>query len=113
MRAVSYRIVNDYTADDAALAASWAAVREPSAKRGAVPPGLFRVVCPASTGCAVLVSCGSDADDARTTAAAALEAVAGAAATTRAEGSIGFLGELVPARATDLLNGETARRTLN
>lgn len=55
---------------------------------------------------------GMDADDARTTAAAALEAVAGAAATARAESSIGFLAELVPARATDLLNGGTARRAL-
>jgi serine/threonine-protein kinase HipA len=55
---------------------------------------------------------GLDANDARTTAAAALEAVAGAAASTGLEGSIGFLGELVPARATDLLNGGTARRTL-
>ena len=56
---------------------------------------------------------GLNADDARTTAEAALEAVAEAAATTLAEGSIGFLCELVPARATDLLNGGTARRTLN
>lgn len=55
---------------------------------------------------------GMDADDARTTAAGVLESVAEAAATIPAEESIGFLAELVPARAADLLSGGTARRAL-
>ncbi|MFB8369892.1 hypothetical protein ACFC25_11080 [Pseudarthrobacter sp. NPDC055928] len=55
---------------------------------------------------------GMDADDARTTAAGVLESVAEAAATIPAKESIGFLAELVPARAADLLSGGTARRAL-
>ena len=55
---------------------------------------------------------GMDADDARTTAAGVLESVAAAAPTTRADDSIRFLRELVPARAADLLSGGTARRSL-
>lgn len=55
---------------------------------------------------------GMDADDARTTAAGVLESVAEAASATRAEDRIGFLCELVPARAADLLSGGTARRAL-
>lgn len=56
---------------------------------------------------------GMDAEDARATAAATLESVAGAAAGTPADDSIGFLKELVPARAADLLQGKTARRSLD
>lgn len=55
---------------------------------------------------------GLDADDARATAVGALESIAEAASTTYAEDSIGFLCELVPVRAADLLNGGTARRAL-
>lgn len=55
---------------------------------------------------------GMDADDARTTAKGVLESVAEAASATRAEDRIGFLCELVPARAADLLSGGTARRAL-
>lgn len=55
---------------------------------------------------------GMDADDARTTAAGVLKSVAEAAATIPAKESIGFLAELIPARAADLLSGGTARRAL-
>lgn len=56
---------------------------------------------------------GLDPDDARVTAAAVLEAVAGAATATPAQDVISFLNQLVPARAEDLLNGRTARRALD
>ncbi|OOP65273.1 hypothetical protein BMF89_00025 [Arthrobacter sp. SRS-W-1-2016] len=55
---------------------------------------------------------GMDADDARQTAVSALESVAAAAAGSPAEGNLGFLRELVPARVSDLLDGSTARRAL-
>jgi serine/threonine-protein kinase HipA len=55
---------------------------------------------------------GMDADDARQTAVSALESVAAAAAGSSAEGNLGFLRELVPARVGDLLDGNTARRAL-
>ena len=55
---------------------------------------------------------GMDEDDARQTAVSALEAVAAAAARSGAPDQLDFLHELVPARAEDLLNGGTARRSL-
>lgn len=55
---------------------------------------------------------GLDADDARSTAVGVLEAVAEAASASHTDDAIGFLRELVPARAGDLLSGGTARRNL-
>ncbi|MFE5837971.1 type II toxin-antitoxin system HipA family toxin [Arthrobacter sp. NPDC056493] len=55
---------------------------------------------------------GMDEDDARQTAASALDAIAAAAAASQAPGQLDFLRELVPARISDLLNGGTARREL-
>ncbi|MFE4834646.1 type II toxin-antitoxin system HipA family toxin [Arthrobacter sp. NPDC056691] len=55
---------------------------------------------------------GMDKDDARQTAASALDAIAAAAAASQAPGQLDFLRELVPARISDLLNGGTARREL-
>ncbi|WP_423182926.1 hypothetical protein [Arthrobacter sp. NyZ413] len=55
---------------------------------------------------------GMDLDDARQTAATALESVAAAAARIQAPEPLGFLQQLVPARAEDLLKGNTARRSL-
>ncbi|MBT8160921.1 MULTISPECIES: type II toxin-antitoxin system HipA family toxin [Arthrobacter] len=55
---------------------------------------------------------GMDPDDARQTAAAALESVAAAAARIQAPEPLGFLQQLVPARAEDLLKGNAARRSL-
>ncbi|MET3143537.1 UNVERIFIED_ORG: serine/threonine-protein kinase HipA [Arthrobacter sp. UYEF2] len=55
---------------------------------------------------------GMDAGDARETAATVLEAVAAAAAAVPAPEEIGFLNELVAARAGELLEGRTARRAL-
>ncbi|MFF2244296.1 type II toxin-antitoxin system HipA family toxin [Arthrobacter sp. NPDC058130] len=56
---------------------------------------------------------GMDPDDARQCAEAALESVAAAAAVIPAHEEIAFLSDLVPARASDLLGGRTARRALN
>ncbi len=58
------------------------------------------------------VAWGLDADDARSAAVGVLEAVAEAAWASPADDTIGFLRELVPARAGDLLSGESARRIL-
>lgn len=55
---------------------------------------------------------GMDDDDARQTVVSVLEAIAAAAAEPTAQEQFGFLRELVPARADDLLQGGTARRTL-
>ncbi|MHC6219547.1 HipA domain-containing protein [Arthrobacter sp. MMS24-S77] len=57
-------------------------------------------------------SWGMDAGDARATAVDALESVATAAPKVPAPEEIGFLGELVAARAGELLEGKTARRAL-
>lgn len=57
---------------------------------------------------------GMDPEDARQCAVAALESSAAAAAVVLpAHPAIAFLRELVPARATDLIGGRTARRTLS
>ncbi|MFF2318379.1 type II toxin-antitoxin system HipA family toxin [Arthrobacter sp. NPDC058097] len=56
---------------------------------------------------------GMDEDDARQTAVSALEAIAAAAAESCAPERLDFLRELVPVRASDLLNGGTARRSLH
>ena len=58
------------------------------------------------------VAWGMEAGDAQATAIAVLESVERAAATVPAREEIGFLGELVTARAGDLLNGGTARRAI-
>lgn len=55
---------------------------------------------------------GMDEDDARQTAVSALESVAEAAAASSPLNGLDFLRELVPARASDLLDGGTARRVL-
>lgn len=55
---------------------------------------------------------GMDEDDARQTAVSALESVAEAAAASSPLNGLNFLRELVPARASDLLDGGTARRVL-
>lgn len=56
---------------------------------------------------------GMDPEDARQCAAAALESIAAAAAATPAGEETAFLNDLVSARASDLLGGGTARRTLS
>ncbi|MCX2749056.1 HipA domain-containing protein [Arthrobacter sp. MI7-26] len=58
------------------------------------------------------VAWGMDAGDARATAVAVLESAATAAAKVPAPEEIGFLGELIAARAGELLEGGTARRAL-
>lgn len=58
------------------------------------------------------VAWGMDASDARETAAALLESVAIASASVAAPAEIGFLSELVAARAGELLEGGTASRAL-
>ncbi|GAC1602474.1 MAG: hypothetical protein NVS3B6_13120 [Pseudarthrobacter sp.] len=55
---------------------------------------------------------GMDEDDARQTAVSALELVAEAAAASSPLNGLEFLRELVPARASDILDGGTARRVL-
>lgn len=57
-------------------------------------------------------SWGMDAGDARATAVTVLESAATAASKVPAPEEIGFLSELVAARAGDLLEGRTARRVL-
>lgn len=59
------------------------------------------------------VAWGLEVSDSRYTAIAAMEAAAEAAAATPSIEEISFLRELVPARAEDLLNGRTARRSIN
>ncbi|NJC23827.1 serine/threonine-protein kinase HipA [Arthrobacter pigmenti] len=58
------------------------------------------------------VAWGLQGSEARLTATQALESAAEAAAATPSVEEISFLRELVPARAQDLLNGRTARRSL-